>query len=108
MKRILAFLELSLFYGKEIILSNFRIAHDVLTPTLHMNPKMVEIELEPDLTDIQLTALANLITMTPGTLSIDITQDRKKLLIHAMYVDDAETLENVIKDDYERRISNVF
>lgn len=108
MKRLFATIEFLLFYIKEVVLSNFRVAHDVLTPTLHAHPRLVEIPLSPEMTDVQLTVLANLITMTPGTLSIDVSEDRSNLLIHAMYSTDIEALRRDIKENYERRVLNVF
>ena len=108
MKRFFALIEFALFYLKEIILSNGRVAHDVLTPNLHMTPKLVHIRVEQELTDWQCTILANLITMTPGTLSIDIADDHKTLFIHSMFNDCEESLTKEINENYVRRIKNVF
>ena len=110
MKRLIASIDFLLFYLKEVILANIRVARDVLTPTSHMNmnPKLVNIEIEQDLTDWQLTILANLITMTPGTLSIDISEDRKSIFIHAMFIESSEALQKEINENYVRRIINVF
>ena len=47
--------------------------------------------------------LANLITMTPGTLSLDVSPDRKTLYVHAMYINDPEALRCDIKENLERR-----
>jgi len=108
MKKIFASIEFLLFYIKEVVLSNIRVAYDVLTPTHHMNPKLLHIDIERDLTDTQITILANLITMTPGTLSIDVAEDRKSLFIHAMFIDGDAELEKEINQNYVRRILNVF
>ena len=108
MKKLIALIEFFLFYLKEVILSNIRVAHDVLTPTLYMNPKFLRIDIEHDMTDWQLTVLANLITMTPGTLSIDIAEDRKSLFIHAMFIENDEDLKKEVNENYVRRIINVF
>ena len=108
MKRFIAFIEFILFYLKEVVLANIRVAADVLTPKFQMNPKLVHIDIEYDLTDRQLTILANLITMTPGTLSIDIAEDRKSLFIHAMYIKSDEALKKEVNENYVRRILRVF
>lgn len=108
MKRFIAFAEFFLFYLKEVILANIKIAYDVLTPRLRTNPKLLHIDIDYDLTDWQLTILANLITMTPGTLSIDIAEDRKSLFIHAMYVESDEALKKTVNQGYARRVLNVF
>jgi len=96
-----------LFYIWEVILSNFKVAYDVLTPTHHMKPGFIAIPLA-DLTDRQVLVLANLITMTPGTLSLDISSDRGTLYLHAMYVPDVEALRHQIIHVYQRKIMEVF
>ena len=48
--------------------------------------------------------LANLITMTPGTLSLDISPDRKTLYVHAMYIRDPEALRRDIQENFEPRV----
>jgi multicomponent Na+:H+ antiporter subunit E len=105
--RLFRLAEFSVFYVFEVVVSNLRVAQDILTPRHRMDPAFVEIELEP-MTDWQLTVLANLITMTPGTLSMDIHPETRNLYVHAMYVGDPEEFRKKIKHDYERRILNVF
>lgn len=94
------------FYIKEVILSNLRVAYDVLTPRHHMKPGFIAIPLG-DLTDRQILILANLITMTPGTLSIDVSADRSILYLHAMYIDDPESVRRDITV-YRDKIKEVF
>lgn len=92
-----------LFFLRELVVANLRIAYDVATPRLHINPAIVAIPLDVE-TDVEITLLANLITLTPGTLSMDISADRKVLYVHAMYVDDPEALRDEIKNGFERRV----
>lgn len=105
--RIFRLLGFVLFYLKEVVLSNIRIAHDILTPRHRMKPGIIAVSLG-ELSDLQLISLANLVTMTPGTLSLDVSDDRKVLYIHAMYVDDAEALRREIKTNFEQKIKEVF
>ncbi|MGF1452216.1 MAG: Na+/H+ antiporter subunit E [Opitutales bacterium] len=107
-KKIPAFLDFVVFYAKEVALSNFRVAYDVITPPILAEPGLLEVELSEGLSDLQIMMLANLITMTPGTLSIDVSDDKRRLLIHAMYLDDQESLRRSLKEDFERRVRNVF
>lgn len=90
------------FYIWELIKSNVRVAYEVLTPTHTMKPGVIGLQLEAK-SDAAITILANLITMTPGTLSLDLSSDRRVLFIHAMYIDDEETLRRDLKD-LERRV----
>jgi multicomponent Na+:H+ antiporter subunit E len=92
-----------LFYVRQLVLSNLRVAHDVLTPTHYMKPGMIGVRLDAE-TDAEITLLANLLTMTPGTLSVDVSDDRGTLYIHAMYIDDIEEFRREIKEGFERRL----
>lgn len=98
--RVLGFIA---YYLWELVKSNAIIAYDVLTPTHHMKPGVIGIPIEAK-TDLEITALANLITMTPGTLSLDISPDRKTLYVHAMYIHDPEELRRDIKENFEPRV----
>ena len=91
------------YYFWELVKSNAIIAYDVLTPTHHMKPGVIGIQIEAK-TDLEITVLANLITMTPGTLSLDISPDRKTLYVHAMYIHDPEELRRYIKENFEPRV----
>lgn len=92
-----------LFYLKELLMSNLRVARDVIRPRSHANPAIVAIPVE-GLSPTQITLLANLITMTPGTLSIDTSDDRRTLYIHAMFVDDVQALRDEIEHGLTRRV----
>ena len=59
-------------------------------------------------TETEITMLANLVSLTPGTLSLDVSSDRRWLFIHAMYVYDREQLVRSVKDGFERRILEVL
>lgn len=102
--KIAAFLA---YYLKELVVSNLIIARDILTPTHYMRPGVVAIPLRSS-TDFEITLLANLITMTPGTLSLDISEDRKTLYVHAMYIHDAGALRAEITNNFERRVLEIL
>ena len=91
----------------ELLRANFRVALEVLTPDFSMNPAIVAIPL--DITrDIEITLLANLITLTPGTLSLDVSTDKRVLYVHTMYVTDIEDFRREIKDGFETRVKELF
>lgn len=97
----------SLFFLWEIVKANLRVAHDVLTPRHRMTPGVIAIPLDAT-TDAEITFLANLITLTPGTLSLDVSEDRRVLYIHAMYVEDVDRFRQQIKEGLERRLLEVL
>ena len=96
-----------LFFLREIVAANLRVAHDVLTPRHHMTPGIVAVPLELT-SDLQITLLASLITLTPGTLSLHVADDRRTLYVHAMYIHDPEELVREIKEGFEQRVMEVF
>ncbi|MBE0643395.1 MAG: Na+/H+ antiporter subunit E [Bacteroidetes bacterium] len=95
------------FYTGELILANMRVAMDVLTPRLRSNPGIIGVRL-CDLTDLQLFVLSSLVTMTPGTMSIDVSEDRCVLFVHHMFLPDPEEARRQIEEDYVQRIREIF
>jgi len=59
-------------------------------------------------TDLEITVFANMITLTPGTLSLDLSEDRCLLYIHVMFLDDIDQTRRQIKDGLERRLLEVM
>ncbi len=103
-KKIPLFISFIGFFLKEMFVANILVAYDILTPTNYMKPGIIAIPLSVK-TDYEISLLANLITLTPGTLSLDISNDRKVLYIHAMYLDeDVEKFRQSIKNGFEKRI----
>ena len=103
-RRVISF---SFFFIKELIKANLRVASDVVSVRQRMTPGVIAIPLEAK-TDAEITALANLITLTPGTLSLDVSNDRRVLYIHAMYVKDVEQFKKEVKEGLERRLLEVL
>ncbi len=100
-------LAFTLFFVRELVVASLRIAWDIVTPRHRMRPAIVAIPLDLE-SDLEITTLANFITLTPGTLSLDLSPDRKTLYVHAMYVEDVETFRREIKDNFEVRIKELF
>lgn len=94
-----------LFFLKELFIANLKIAYDIITPHYRMQPTLLALPLNAK-TDLEISLLANIISLTPGTLSIDISEDRSVLYVHTLYVKhgDVEQLKRSIKDGFERRI----
>ncbi len=105
--RIPAIISFIMFFLKELMKANLIVAYDILTPQDHMNPGIIELELDAE-TDSEITLLANIITLTPGTLSIDLSEDRKKLYVHAMYIQDIEKTKYELKNEFEKRLLEVM
>jgi multicomponent Na+:H+ antiporter subunit E len=109
-KRVYHVVAFFLFFLWELLVANLRVAHDVITPRLRTRPGVVAIPLEAR-TDVEITLLANLISLTPGTLSLDVSEDCRTLYLHAMFIDehrDPEHLQRHIKEGFERRLLEIL
>ncbi|MFC4873001.1 Na+/H+ antiporter subunit E [Negadavirga shengliensis] len=95
------------FFLYELIKANVQVAYDVITPRYYMKPGIIKIPLTAK-SNLEITLLANLITLTPGTLSLDVSDDRKVLYVHAMYVNDKETFIANIKNGFERKLLEIL
>lgn len=92
----------------ELVLANVKVARTVLfTPASRLRPGIVAVPLDPK-SDAEITTLANLITLTPGTLSLDVSDDRTTLYVHALEVDDPERFCEETKAGFERAVREVF
>lgn len=96
-----------LFFLQELVIATFRVARVVIDPNLNICPAIIAVPLDVK-TDLQITLLANLVTLTPGTLTLDISNDRRIMYVHAMHVEDVEQYRQEIKQGFERRIGELF
>lgn len=101
--RVLRLSGLGLYFLKELVVSSWRVAQDVLAFRPTHKPGIVAVPLDCR-TDLERLTVASLITLTPGTLSLDFSDDRQTLYVHGMFVDDAEALRRELKEGMERRV----
>ena len=91
----------------EFTFSVIRVATLVLSPRMRFAPCAFRFPLTLS-SDFQITLLANLITLTPGTLTVDVSDDRKYLIVHAIDCADPEAAQREIADGFERLIREAF
>ncbi len=91
------------FFLGELVLANLRVAWDVVTPRVYRRPGIIAIPLDAR-SDLEIAMLSSLVTLTPGTVSLDVSNDRRVLYVHAMFIDDPEQTRRSIKDGLERRV----
>lgn len=106
-RHVLATIRLSAFTVVAIIVANIRVARYTVSSLKSLQPAVLTVPLEEDATDAEVTLLAILVTLTPGTLTLDVIGNNEAMLIHFMHVEDpAESIRD-IKDGFERRILEV-
>ncbi|HEY4554448.1 MAG TPA: Na+/H+ antiporter subunit E [Bacillaceae bacterium] len=104
--RVMAVIKLLFIFLRELLLSNLAVLKVVLNPKLDIRPGI--FALETQLTaEWEVTLLANLITLTPGTLVVDISPDNKTLYIHAMDIEDVDVAAEDIRCSFEKAIMEV-
>jgi multicomponent Na+:H+ antiporter subunit E len=89
----------------ELVTANVDVAYRVLSPSMPIDPEMIELPLRVE-SDLAIATIANSITMTPGTLTLDYDEERNALYIHAIYCDDPAAVAEPIRtwEDYALRI----
>jgi multicomponent Na+:H+ antiporter subunit E len=96
------------YFLRELLLSSWRVVVQVLRPRMQMRPAVVAIPLDVQ-SDAGITLLGNLITLTPGTLTLDVSTDRRTMYVHTMDVgEDVAAFRRSIKEGFERRILEVL
>jgi multicomponent K+:H+ antiporter subunit E len=92
----------------DIMVANVQVAWIVLTkPNAQMRPAWVIVPLDLRQPEA-ITILAGTITLTPGTVSADLSDEGHSLLVHALHTDDPDAVRDEIKYRYERRLKEIF
>jgi multicomponent Na+:H+ antiporter subunit E len=107
LRRLWLTLSLALLFLKELTRSAWAVTITVLRPKMDIKPGIFAFPLTVD-RDFEITLLANLITLTPGTLSVDVSGDRKVLYVHALDCSDPQAARRAIADGFERKIMEAF
>ncbi len=101
--RVPRVLRLAGYFLYQLIVSNFRVMWEVITPWQSSRPGIIGIDLAAR-TDLEIMLVANMISLTPGTLSLDISDDRRVLYVHFMFLDEPAAARREIKEGLERRV----
>ena len=91
----------------DIVLSNIEVARRILGPESVLRPNFIWVPLDIA-NPYGIATLAGIITMTPGTLSAELTEDRRHLLVHCFNLADAAAQVEHIKRRYEAPLREIF
>lgn len=107
--RVPKIIGLAALFLYELVLSAVKVMALVLSPNMKksLQPAIIAFPLRVK-SDLEITLLANLITLTPGTLSVDVSQDRSVLYVHAISAPDKRGLIKDISTGFEAKIIEVF
>lgn len=105
--RATSWIKLILLFLKELIEGSIQVVIDVLTPEQKSRPGIIAVPLDTH-HEMSLLVLTNYISLTPGTLCLDLTDDNKTLYIHAMFADDPDEIRRSIQDGVARRVKEAM
>lgn len=105
--RVPKILSFVLYFLYQMVRANLQVAYDVMTPKYFMKPGVVRYPLNAR-TEFEINLLSTMISLTPGTLILDISEDKQTMYIHVMYLEDAETFVRETKTGLERRLLEIL
>lgn len=94
------------YFLKEVVIANLQIAQLIFWNPKSIKPALIKVPLDVQ-TDRGIFLLSSMITLTPGTLSIEVTDDRKSLFVHVTHTDDPESVVQSIKAGFEKKLLEV-
>lgn len=106
-KRVWRWTKLIVLFLYELVASSIQVVWDVLTPDHRARPRIISMPLDVQ-SEMEVLLLTNMISLTPGTLCLDVTEDGKTLYIHAMFGDDPDEIRRQIKQGMERWVKEAM
>ena len=107
LKRTGIILYFIIFFIKELMSASIIVFRSVLSPFSYLQPGIIAVPLDLN-TSAEITLLANLITLTPGTLTLDVSTDRKVIYIHTIRMGDPDSFRESVKNGFEKRVMEVM
>jgi len=101
------FLSFWAYFIRILIKANLQVAKEIITPGYQMTPRFIRYPIA-GLTELQTTSLANAITLTPGTLTADISDDNRYLYIHCMYAKDTHLAIQELDELRDKMLKELF
>ena len=105
--RIFLALKLFLIFLRELFIASMQVLYQVMQPKIKIRPGIIKMEIYLD-TPLQITMLTNMITLTPGTMTVDVAEDNSAIYIHNLDISDADEICAAIEKNFEKNIWNVF
>ncbi|MDF2180959.1 Na+/H+ antiporter subunit E [Neptuniibacter sp. CAU 1671] len=91
----------------DIVIANLRVARLIISPNAKLRPAFIAVPLDIE-GALPITLLASTISLTPGTVSADVSEDQHWLYVHVLDMDDEQALIKEIKTRYEAPLMEIF
>ena len=105
--RVLSLLRFAAYFIRILVIANWQVARLVLDPAMPIRPRIIRYDVA-GLTPMQVTAFANSITLTPGTLAVDLAPDERFLYVHCINAPDREQAVRDLDELKHRLMTEVF
>ena len=105
--RVLSVLRFAAYFIRILVIANWQVAKLVLDPAMPIHPRIIRYDVA-GLTPLQITSLASSITLTPGTLAVDLSPDDSFLYIHCINAPDRERALRELDELKHRLMKEVF
>jgi multicomponent Na+:H+ antiporter subunit E len=101
-------LVLAVAFARDLVVSSLQVTKAVLSPRAACQPRFVTVPLAAARSDLEITMVSNYITLTPGTLTVDVSPDRSTLLVHSLLAgEDGDGVRADVREGIERRVVRV-
>ncbi|MDO4581674.1 MAG: Na+/H+ antiporter subunit E [Bacillota bacterium] len=107
MRRLFLAFQLLLIFFWELIKACCQVLYQVFQPQLKIKPGIIKMDIYLE-SDAEITLLANMITLTPGTMTVEVAEDHSALYIHTLVIEDADAICAGIEKSFEQHIREVF
>lgn len=106
-RHIWPLIQLCFIFPYELLVANLSVLVKVFSPRLNIKPGIIKVPIDIE-GAFWITTLANMVTLTPGTLTVEVSPDNKYFYVHCLNIDDADKTIASIKDTFEKKILEVY
>lgn len=100
-------IQLFFIFCYELFVANLTVLVKVLSPKLDIKPGIIKVPIDVE-GPFWITTLANMITLTPGTLTVEVSPDNRFFYVHCLNIDNEANIIASIKDSFEKKILEVY
>ncbi len=106
-RHIIPLIQLFFIFLFELLMANLTVLAKVFSPKLNIKPGIIKVPVEVE-GPFWITTLANMITLTPGTLTVEVSPDNKYFYVHCLNIDNEDSIVSDIKGTFEKKIQEVY
>ena len=106
-RHIWPLIQLFFIFAYGLLVANLTVLVKVFSPKLNIKPGIIKVPIDIE-GPFWITTLANMVTLTPGTLTVEVSADNKFFYVHCLNIDNEASVISSIKDTFEKKILEVY